>query len=137
MIIQAPQPKVRLARYHEGNYMRGPRDADAVNRGWIKARTNLHSASGNDSQQFFMNTKLARLRRRINGGGSTSSTGMSWKGEYSPTKAYAAQNVVEFTPDGSAAGTYIALINVPAGQAPDMGYPYWTAFPFPPAGIWS
>src|ERR1043166_8851083 len=50
------------------------------------------------------------------------SVGLKFRGEYDPSaEDYNAQNMVIFTADGGAAGTYIALQKVPAGISPDIG----------------
>jgi len=54
--------------------LRSARDADATSRQWIRARTEGFASAGNDRQQFFMLQKIARLRRRIVGGGVLDST---------------------------------------------------------------
>lgn len=81
--------------------------------------------------------ELGKLRRRITGGGSSTSTGMVFKGEYDSTKSYSIQNVVVFTNPGGSAGTYIALQTVSAGVSPDVGSPSWFAFPNSPPSVWA
>lgn len=116
--------------------MRSFRDSDSISRQWIKNRSAGHNQTGTDRQLFFMLQKLARQRRRVvGGGGSLPSSGMTFKGEYSGI-AYDSQNVVSFQPDGQSPGLYIALQAVPAGQSPDIGAPYWMAFPVPAPGMW-
>ncbi len=136
MIISAPTASTRQPHYFEGSRLRSLRDRDAVSRAWILNRTTAHRNNSDSNQQFFANQKLARLRRRIVGGGTTSTSGLVFKGEYNGG-AYAANSMVVFTPDGGAAGTYISTKAVPAGVSPDTGNPYWIALPFPPAGVWS
>ena len=58
--------------------------------------------------------------------------------EYDPTKSYSRPAIVFFTPDGGAAGSYYPLVdNIPAGISPDVGAPYWGAFPNSPPGVWA
>lgn len=77
--------------------------------------------------------KVARLGRQNYSDGG----GAAIDGVYNPLLPYTAKHIVFFTPDGGAAGTYYALQDVPKNIAPDTGYPYWAAFPFPPAGTWA
>ncbi len=83
----------------------------------------------------FLLQKLGRVRRRVVGGGASSTTGMVFMGEYGGG-SYDTQQVVVFTPTGGAAGMYIALQPVPSGQSPDTGAPYWFSFPAPAPGMW-
>ena len=136
MIVFSPQQRTRQPHYFQGSSLRSMRDADATARQWLRAKSVTHNTNGTNSQQFFLLQKLARQRRIKPGGSGSTSGGMSFKGEYNGGP-YASQNVVVFTPDGGAAGTYIALKGVPAGIAPDIGNPYWMALPFPPSGIWA
>lgn len=137
MIISSPLPRGRQPTFHQGSGLRSPRDADATARQWLRAKTANYNSGGTDRQMFFMLQKLSRQRKRIvGGGGSTTSTGLVYKGEYNGG-AYDTQNVVEFTPDGASPGFYLALKPVPAGQSPDVGFPYWKAFPAPAPGQWA
>lgn len=131
-----PTPRVRLPSFHEGNRMRSLRDTDATARQWLKSRTTTHNNSGTDRQMFFMLQKLARQRRRVVGGGGSAAGFMRFIGEYGGQAANA-QNVFAFTPDGGAAGLYIALGNIPASTPPDTGAPNWFAVPNSPPGVWA
>lgn len=116
--------------------MRSLRDADATARQWARSKRMVHESNASNGQLAFMVQKLNRQRRRVvGGGGSTPSSGMVFKGEYSGA-AYDSQNVVSFQPDGQSPGLYLALKAVPAGQSPDIGAPYWMAFPVPSPGMW-
>ena len=121
---------------HAGSQMVSERERTATGKQWqISAQaeaTIQHMAIAMERMQ----NEQGKMRRRIIGGGGSTSGGMSFKGEYNGGP-YASQNVVVFVPDGGAAGTYIALKGVPAGIAPDTGNPYWMALPFPPAGIFA
>ncbi len=137
MIVSSPIPRGKQPKYHESSYLQSFRENDSTPRQWIRAKTSGYNGGGQDRQIAVLTQQMNRMRRRIPGGsGSSSGTGMFFKGEYSG-EAYSTQNVVEFVPDGQSAGFYIALKTVPAGQSPDVGFPYWMAFPAPAPGQWA
>lgn len=137
MIVASPTANTRQPHYYEGSRLRSLRDSDAVARAWLKTKQTAHRNNNTNNQQFFLLQKLARQRRRVVGGGATqTSTGMTFKGEYSGGP-YAVQNVVAYTAVGGSAGLYIALQSVPAGVLPDTGNPYWFAFPAPAPGMFA
>lgn len=130
-------PRANQTRIHEGSSLRSVRDSDRTSNLWKRHNGNQFNLEGVYRSLDKLHQDLGKLRRRIVGGGGTTSTsGMDFKGEYDPTKAYAAKTIVLFTPDGGSAGTYISNQKVVAGVSPDMGLPNWIAFPNSPPGMW-
>lgn len=135
MITSSPLPRAKQPKFHESSQLQSMRENDATGRQWIRSRAMVGQSNGSDRQLSYLTQKLNRLRHRIPGGsGSSTATGMMFKGEYSGG-AYKNQEVVAFTPQGQGAGMYVALRAVPAGQSPDVGSPFWFAFPAPAPGI--
>jgi hypothetical protein len=136
MIASSPIPRGVQPKFHESSGLQSIRENDSTSRQWLRSRTMASNSGGSDRAMFYLNQKLNRLRRRVVGGGSTSSgSGMVWKGEYDPTAKYDVMDVVVFTPAGGAAGTYITNQAV-SGVSPDVGLPNWTAFPNGSPGSW-
>lgn len=134
MMIYSPLSRARQPIFNESSGLRSTRDGDATSRQWLRMRTIGRVQGGNDHQMFFLRQQLARLRRRIVGGGATASSGMIFKGEWNGG-SYSSQNVVAYTPAGKSAGMYVALRNVAAGVPPDTGGDDWFAFPNSPPGM--
>lgn len=136
MLLNAPLPRANQSLIHEGSGLRSVRDADRVSNWWKKNNGTANNLDGIYRSLFKLQIDLGRLRRRIVGGGGTSSTsGVDFKGEYDPTASYKAKVIVIFTPDGGSPGTYISNQPV-SGISPDIGLPNWTAFPNSPPGMW-
>ena len=71
------------------------------------------------------------------GTGANPTSGMVFKGLWNNTLTYDSQNVVFYAPAGGSSGAYIAMEDsIPPGTAPDSGGIYWSAWPYPPAGMW-
>lgn len=126
--MNSPIPRSNQPRWHEGSYMRSIRDSDSTSRQWIRAKSNGYNTDNSNRATFSQNQRLNKLRRRIIGGGASAATGMIFLGEWNPGTSYAVQNMVIFTPDGMAAGSYIAL-QTNSGSSPDTGSPNWVALP--------
>lgn len=137
MLCSSPIPRGRQAGFHESSYLRSIRDTDSTSRQWIKNRTGGINQVGTDNGIRFLSQRINMQRRRILGGGATSSSGMTFKGEWSPSESYDTQNVVVFTNPGGSAGMYIALQSVSAGTSPDTGAPAWFAFPNSPPSVFA
>lgn len=137
MMIYSPLSRARQPVFNESSGMRSTRDGDATSRQWLRMRTIGRVQGGNDHQMFFMRQQLARMRRRIVGGGVASSDGVIFGGEWNPNNSYKKNTIVFFTPDGLSAGTYISLQQVIAGISPDVGAPNWVVFPSSPPGVWA
>jgi len=137
MIISSPVPRGKQPKWHESSGLQSIRESDSTPRQWIRQRTNGAQTDALARQVGVLTQQMGKYRRRIVGGGASSTTGtLVFKGEYSGT-SYPAQSMVVFTSDGGSSGTYISLKAVPAGVQPDTGTPYWFAMPFPPAGIFA
>jgi len=137
IIVSSPVPRAKQPKWHESSPLQSFRENDSTSRQWLRASKNGYNTDGIARQVGVLTQQMGRYRRRIVGGGaSTSSGGMQWKGEYNGG-SYKAQNVVTFTPNGASAGNYVALKDVPSGTAPDTGFPYWQAFSVPSPGVWS
>lgn len=138
MIVSSPIPRAKQPKWHESSPLQTPRESDSTGRQWLRARTSGFNSEGVYRELNTIKQLLGKYRRRVvGGGGSTSGTGMQWKGEYNGG-SYSAQNVVTFTPDGApAAGNYVALKNVPVGVSPDTGSPFWQVFSYPAPGQWA
>lgn len=65
--------------------------------------------------------------------GTSTTTGMMLRGDWSPDIAYVAQSVVRLT----GVGMFVALQAVPEGVSPTTGAPYWFFWYNPPPGVWS
>lgn len=126
-----------LPKRHEGSQMNSPRERDAQGKQWKMSRTTDSQTGTLTVSINRMQNELGKLRRRTWGAASVASTGgIQFKGEYN-NGVYKKQNMVIFTPDGQSPGTYISLKDVPAGQSPDVGFPYWVALPTSPSGVWA
>lgn len=84
MIIKSATPISRplQPRFHEGSALRSPLDADSVDRQWIKGLKTAQSTFGVQMQLAKMEREISKLRRRIIGGQSTSTTSPSPPGNY-------------------------------------------------------
>lgn len=122
----------RLTKNGELSRLASPREPNSTLRNWTRTNGSITQNANVTNAASALMRKVARLGRQNYAAGGTGIMGV-----WSPTLTYDAQNIVFFTPDGGAAGTYYALQAVPKNIAPDTGYPYWAAFPFPPAGVWA
>lgn len=137
MITSSPVSRAKQPKWHESSGLQSIRESDATPRQWLRARKNGDNSDAIARQVGVLTQQMGRYRRRIvGGGGSANGTGLTFRGEYSGT-SYPAQSMVIFTSDGGSSGTYVSIKSVPAGIAPDTGYPYWVALPFPPSGIFA
>lgn len=134
--MNSPIARARQPGFNESSSMRSVRDADATDRQWIKNKDTSDQTWGIVRSVAKLSRDVAKLRRRILGGGSAPASTNWFQGEWDPGTTYTTGQGVAFTPDGGSAGMYIALQNVPAGTSPDTGAPNWFAFPNSPPGNW-
>lgn len=132
-----PIGRFKLPKRHAGSQQDSPRERTAVGMQWqSNARDGSQLAIVMIALQRIQN-ELGKLRRRVvGGGGSRGSTGLVFKGEFDPSTAYDASNMVIYTPAGGSAGTYISL-QQSQGVLPDTGSPNWVALPNSPPGVFA
>lgn len=135
-----PLARTAPVKLREGSELRSPRDSDSVPRVWQKGMSIAQQIARVCQEVEQLQRELNRLRMRKGGPGAAApaaQAGMVFRGLWSATEVYQSQHVVFRTPTGGSAGVYIALLNnIPMGQQPEIGAPYWAAFPYPPPGVW-
>lgn len=140
MNFNNPRSERKMPRFHEGSQLRSVRDDDNNSKQWQKNQVTTKQGGSHDQVINVLQGQVARLRRRIVGGGGIPFAGFHFsdKIEVDPTKDYDAQTVIHIQPtndlvvtgirdaadpDGpvikSCAGLWVALQDVPAKTTVD------------------
>lgn len=109
-----------------------PRDSDSVQRQWKTTNDIGRSMAEMWNAVGLLQDQLNRLRRRKGGAGETAS-GMIYKGEWSVSVQYAAQDVVTRWN----LGEFVAIATPTAGDPPETDASTWHQFVVQPPGIWA
>lgn len=105
-----PQGRRIVPRAHEASQLRSPRDADSVNRQWIRHNSASAQESANTNAIQVLNRKVESIRRRVLGGSSTAIAGWFWKdGQrvFDETQAYKKNQIVFIPSDATIVTTGI------------------------------
>lgn len=130
-------PRGNRSRFHEASRLRSIRDSDVVPRMWQKSAGLEQNCFRLAQACEQMQRELNRLRRRGGGGGDEVTRTVAWFYGLYDGGVIPAEMEVWHTPAGGVSGTYISLLEVPAGIAPETGSPYWAKRPSPTPGAWS
>jgi hypothetical protein len=116
---------------HESSALRSPRDSDDSRKQWKRARATNAQADSHKQAIQALSTQVQKIRRRILGGAQApaAASGMIFRGEYSETLLYKAQDVVVIR-SGPNAGSYVCILanggtNLQAPVIPDTNGLYW------------
>ena len=113
--------------------MRVLRDSDSVSQSYKKNEVSSTQTFGLARTVLMLDREIKKIKRRPSGGaGITTSTGMTYKGEYDSGTQYDVQQIVT----RGVIGEFICVQQPPIGTAPETGAPYWHALQYPPPGQW-
>jgi hypothetical protein len=157
MSFTSPLPLKKVAHIREASSQRSLRDSDAVPKQWKRVNESAAAINGAQNNLESLTMQVAKMRRRILGGGSSPS-GLHWQEPYKeldPTVAVAKDTFVEISPNSplvltgifdlvtgelkkAKPGTWQALQDVPTQVVDPAGLPAGTYYnmpqlPYPPA----
>lgn len=141
MATCAPSKIVTMPRPSESSTLRSPRDRDDVRQGWKYSLKQREQVGADRVAVEQLARQVEKMRRRILGGSGTSeatttSGGMTYRGEWSGGLSYTAQDVVT----RGAFGEFICIQDVAGadiGFEPERGAPFWHSWVNPPPGVWA
>lgn len=114
--------------------MRSVRDADNNSKLWQKTKPAVSQIKGLSNSVAQLQKQVAKIRRRIVGGGSSPSTGITFGGEWKP-QAYDV-NVIVVISTGDNQGTFITIQSASATDLPYAGAGIWQQLPGGILGLW-
>ena len=118
-----------ITNVRESSSQRSIRDSDSGPKMWIKLSLLIKNVGNLSKSVASLQMQVAKIKRRVIGGGGGALSGMIFRGEYSTDLSYNPQDVVVIR-SGPNAGSYVCILANGVGGPqspiiPDTNGLYW------------